>query len=58
VDLLVLDIRFRNRRDKIYRNMLYFLSNMWYIIFKFRKYLNCETLGMFKYMVQHIFLML
>jgi hypothetical protein len=23
---------------------------MWYIIFKFRKYLNCETLEMFKYM--------
>jgi hypothetical protein len=31
---------------------------MWYIIFKFRKYLNYETLGMFKYMVQHIFLIL
>jgi hypothetical protein len=42
VDLLVLDLRFRNRREKIYRNM-------WYIIFKFRKYLNCETLEMFKY---------
>jgi hypothetical protein len=25
VDLLVLDLRFRNRREKIYRNMLYFL---------------------------------
>jgi hypothetical protein len=25
---------FRNRREKIYRNM-------WYIIFKFRKYLKC-----------------
>jgi hypothetical protein len=35
VDLLVLDLRFRN---------------MWYIIFKFRKYLNSETLEMFKYM--------
>jgi hypothetical protein len=23
---------------------------MWYIIFKFRKYLKCETLEMFKYM--------
>ncbi len=23
---------------------------MWYIIFKFRKYLNCETLEIFKYM--------
>jgi hypothetical protein len=23
---------------------------MWYIIFKFRKYLNCETLEMCKYM--------
>jgi hypothetical protein len=23
---------------------------MWYIIFKFRKYLNCETLEMLKYM--------
>jgi hypothetical protein len=23
---------------------------MWYIKFKFRKYLNCETLEMFKYM--------
>jgi hypothetical protein len=23
---------------------------MWYIIFKFRKYLNCATLKMFKYM--------
>jgi hypothetical protein len=23
---------------------------MWYITFKFRKYLNCETLEMFKYM--------
>jgi hypothetical protein len=42
VDLLVLDIRFRNRTEKIYRNM-------WYIIFKFRKYLNCETLAMLKY---------
>jgi hypothetical protein len=31
---------------------------MWYIIFKFRKYLNCETLEMFKYMVHHIFLIL
>jgi hypothetical protein len=28
---------------------------MWYIIFKFRKYLNYETLEMFKYMVHHIF---
>jgi hypothetical protein len=43
VDLLVLDLRFRNRREKIYRNT-------WYIIFKFIKYLNCETLEMFKYM--------
>jgi hypothetical protein len=43
VDLLDLDLRFRNRREKIYRNM-------WYIIFKFRKYLNYETLEMFKYM--------
>jgi hypothetical protein len=42
VDLLVLDIRFRNRTEKIYRNM-------WYIIFKFRKFLNCETLAMLKY---------
>jgi hypothetical protein len=40
VDLLVLDL---SRREKIYRNM-------WYITFKFRKYLNCETLEMFKYM--------
>jgi hypothetical protein len=24
---------------------------MWYTIFKFRKYLNCETLEMFKYML-------
>jgi hypothetical protein len=24
VDLLVLDLRFRNRREKIYRNILYF----------------------------------
>jgi hypothetical protein len=23
---------------------------MWYIIFKFRKYLNCETREMFRYM--------
>jgi hypothetical protein len=23
---------------------------MWYIIFKFRKYLNCDPLEMFKYM--------
>jgi hypothetical protein len=43
VDLLVPDLRFTNRREKIYKNM-------WYIIFKFRKYLNCETLEMFKYM--------
>jgi hypothetical protein len=57
VDLLVLDLKgerkcieicyifskFRNRREKIYRNI-------WYIIFKFRKYLNYETLEMFKYM--------
>jgi hypothetical protein len=35
--------KFRNRIENIYRNM-------WYIIFKFRKYLNCETLEMFKYM--------
>jgi hypothetical protein len=41
VDLLVLDL---NRREKIYRNM-------WYITFKFRKYLNCETLEiLFNYM--------
>jgi hypothetical protein len=26
---------------------------MWYIIFKLRKYLNCETLEMFKYMIHH-----
>jgi hypothetical protein len=38
-------------RDKIYRNM-------WYTIFKFRKYLNCETLEMFKYMHGTSFLML
>jgi hypothetical protein len=38
VHLLVLDLRFRNRREKIYRNMLYFYKNMWYIIFKLRKY--------------------
>jgi hypothetical protein len=30
-------------REKIYRNM-------WYITFKFRKYLNYEILEMFKYM--------
>jgi hypothetical protein len=42
VNLLVLDLRFRNRREIIYRNM-------WCIIFKFRKYLNYETLEMFKY---------
>jgi hypothetical protein len=28
---------------------------MWHIIFKFRKYLNCETLEMFKYMHGTIF---
>jgi hypothetical protein len=28
---------------------------MWYIIFKFRKYLKCETLEMFKYMHGIIF---
>jgi hypothetical protein len=28
---------------------------MWYIIFKFRKYFNCETLEMFIYIVHHIF---
>jgi hypothetical protein len=59
VDLIVLDLnrrekyiyiyicnivsKFRNRIEKIYRNM-------WYIIFKFRKHLKCETLEMFKYM--------
>jgi hypothetical protein len=57
VNLLVLDLnrrgkyieicyifsKFRNRREKIYKNM-------WYIIFKFRKYLNCETLEMYKYL--------
>jgi hypothetical protein len=31
---------------------------MWYIMFKFRKYLNCETLEMFKYMHGTIFLLL
>jgi hypothetical protein len=25
VDLLVIDLRFKNRREKIYRNVLYFL---------------------------------
>jgi hypothetical protein len=40
VDLLVLDL---NRREKIYRNM-------WYIIFKFTKYMNYETLEIFIYM--------
>jgi hypothetical protein len=34
---------FKSRREKIYRNM-------WYIIFKFIKYLKCETLEMFQYM--------
>jgi hypothetical protein len=48
VDFLVLDLRFRNRREKIYRNM-------WYIIFIYRKYLNCETLEIFKYMHGAIF---
>jgi hypothetical protein len=61
VDLLVLDLRFRNRREKKYIEICYMFSkfrnmrekiyrNMWYIIFKFRKYLNSETLEMFKYM--------
>jgi hypothetical protein len=60
VDLLVLDLRFKNRREK-YIEICYIFSkfrnrrekihrNMWYIIFKFRKYLNYETLEMFKYM--------
>jgi hypothetical protein len=35
--------KFRNRREK-------YIENMWYNIFKFRRYLNYETLEMFKYM--------
>jgi hypothetical protein len=35
--------KFRNRREKIYRKYVVH-------IFKFRKYLNCETLEMFIYM--------
>jgi hypothetical protein len=32
VDLLVIDLRFRNRREKIYRNVI-FSKKIWYIIF-------------------------
>jgi hypothetical protein len=32
VDLLVIDLRFRNRREKIYKNVI-FSKNIWYIIF-------------------------
>jgi hypothetical protein len=46
VDLIVLDIRFRNRREKIYRNMLYFCKIC------DTSYLNLETIFV---MLQKIF---
>jgi hypothetical protein len=46
VDLLVLDLIFRNRREKIYRNVIFSLEYKVHHIFKsYGKYLNLQYIG-------------
>jgi hypothetical protein len=46
VDLFVLDLRYRNRREKIYRNVIFSLKYMvHHIFYSYGKYLNLQYIG-------------